>query len=56
MRARAPIDDVQLEARKKRYEDERSFMHEADYVIENPDGGLDAAKEKFVQIVGELRG
>lgn len=55
IRARAPITDEELEKRHARYEDERSFKDQADYVIENRDGVLEAAKEAFVNLVGTLR-
>lgn len=45
--ARAPIEQPELIARRKRYEDETSFKKEAVSVIENPDGGLEQAKQAF---------
>ncbi len=54
--ARAPMTDVELLARRKRYEDELSFKAEADRVIENPDGGLEQAKKDFVAAIRELGG
>jgi len=45
--ARAPIGQPELIARRKRYEDETSFKAEASVVVQNPDGGLEAAKRDF---------
>lgn len=52
---RAPMPDVELLARRKRYEDERSFMSEASVVVHNPDGGLEQAKKDFVAAIEKLR-
>lgn len=52
--ARAPIDGPELLARRKRYEDERAFMPQADVVVRNPDGGLEVAKHDFVEAVQTL--
>jgi guanylate kinase len=49
--ARAPIGQPELEARRKRYEDETSFKAEATVVIKNPEGGLEQAKADFEQAV-----
>lgn len=54
IRARAPIEDVELLARKKRYEDELTFKDSATRIIHNPDGGLETAKQEFVKTVEEL--
>jgi guanylate kinase len=45
--ARAPIGAPELEARRKRYEDETSFKAQANAVIKNLDGGLEQAKKDF---------
>lgn len=55
IRARAPIGEVELLARRKRYEDETGFKGEADMVVTNLDGGLAQAKEDFVAAVQKLR-
>jgi len=52
--ARAPIDGPELLARRKRYEDELTFMPQAHIVVKNPDGGLEVAKRDFVSAVKEL--
>jgi guanylate kinase len=52
--ARAPMNDVELLARRKRYEDELSFKAEADRVIENRDGGLEQAKKDFIEAIHTL--
>ncbi|HEV8677412.1 MAG TPA: guanylate kinase [Candidatus Paceibacterota bacterium] len=49
--ARAPIGAPELEARRKRYQDETSFKARADVVIENRDGGLESAKQEFESAV-----
>lgn len=47
IKARAPIGAPELEARRKRYEDETSFKGQATAVIENRDGALEQAKQDF---------
>jgi guanylate kinase len=47
IKLRAPIGAPELEARRKRYEDETSFKAQATAVIENRDGGLEQAKREF---------
>lgn len=54
IRARAPIGEPELLARRKRYEDEITFKKEADAVVQNPDGGLEQAKADFVAAVQSL--
>ncbi|HVU79996.1 MAG TPA: guanylate kinase [Candidatus Paceibacterota bacterium] len=54
IRSRAPITEVELLARRKRYEDETTFMPQATVVVKNPDGGLEAAKQEFVRVIREL--
>lgn len=54
IRARAPMTEVELLARRKRFEDEISFMAHADRVITNPDGGLEQAKKDFLAAIDEL--
>lgn len=52
--ARAPMTDEELAKRYERYLDEATFKEEADYVIENPDGGVDRAKEAFTALIGRI--
>lgn len=52
--ARAPIADVELLARRKRYEDELTFKDQATIVIQNPDGGLEKAKKDFLSAVDSM--
>jgi len=52
--ARAPMSDVELLARRKRYEDELTFKTSASIVVANPNGGLEQAKRDFVSAVEEL--
>lgn len=47
IRARASISDEELEMRKQRYEEEVKAKEIADVVIENKDGHLAEAQEKF---------
>ncbi|MGH7141723.1 MAG: guanylate kinase [Minisyncoccia bacterium] len=52
--ARAPMSEVELLARRKRYEDEIGFKSQATCVVKNLDGHFDEAKEAFVRTVEEL--
>ncbi|HVZ75865.1 MAG TPA: guanylate kinase [Candidatus Paceibacterota bacterium] len=54
IRSRAPISDVEILARRKRYEDETAFKPQATRVIENFDGNLEQAKRDFVHTIREL--
>lgn len=56
IRARAPISETELEKRKDRYEDEMSFMAEADFVVENPSGKVEDAKQKLEAVIRSLIG
>lgn len=51
---RASMGEAELLSRRKRFEDELSFMSQADVVVKNPDGGLEAAKSAFVSAVQQL--
>ena len=53
--ARASMGEAELLARRKRFEDEMSFMLQADVVVKNPDGGLEQAKKDFIAAVQKLR-
>ncbi len=55
IQARAAITPEELAKRHERYLDEVTFKDEADYIIENPDGGLEEAKRSFVDTVAVLR-
>lgn len=52
--ARAPIAPEELEKRRTRYEEEVHFKDEADVVIENQDGGLEAAQKQFTEVLAPL--
>lgn len=52
--ARAPITEEELEKRYGRYLDEATFKVDADYVIENPNGGMDEAKKEFVALISRI--
>ncbi|HVV15133.1 MAG TPA: guanylate kinase [Candidatus Paceibacterota bacterium] len=54
IRSRAPITEVELLARRKRYEDETAFKAQATAVIRNPNGGLEQAKQEFVRVIREF--
>ncbi|MBV9349347.1 MAG: guanylate kinase [Patescibacteria group bacterium] len=54
IRARAPMPEDELLKRKLRYEDEMSYMKEADFVIENHLGGVETAKKEFERIIRSL--
>ena len=54
--SRAPISPEELQSRQERYEAERTFMTEADVVVQNADGELAQAEEKFVAEVRRLGG
>lgn len=55
IQARAAISVEELAKRHERYLDEVTFKDEAEYVIENPDGGLVEAKRSFVDTIATLR-
>jgi len=52
--ARAPMDAEHLAMRKERYDEESKFMPEADVVIENHNGKLEAAQEHFSRVVEDI--
>ncbi len=54
VRARAPITDAELEKRRKRYDDELTFKEQASFVIKNPNGKLEEAKQAFAKVVIQL--
>ena len=54
IKARAPMPEAELEKRKSRYEDEISFMSEADYVIQNPLGKLEDARKEFESVIRSI--
>lgn len=51
IRERAPITDDEVLKRKGRYDDEMTFMDQADYVINNHDGNLETAKSDFADTI-----
>ena len=51
IRARAPITDEEIALRKQRYEDEITFMSEADVCIENINGRKEVANETFTNLI-----
>lgn len=52
--ARAPLSTDELNRRRERYLKEKNFCSQADYVVENPDGGLVAAKGQTSEIVNGI--
>lgn len=55
IQARAAIAPEELAKRHERYLDEVTFKDEADYVVENPDGGLRDAQQAFIDTLSTLR-
>lgn len=51
IQGRAPISPEELESRRERYEYEKDFINEADYVVENHDGQFKQADEAFEKIL-----
>jgi guanylate kinase len=51
--ARGPLSDTELELRRKRYEDELTFMPEADVIIHNHEGKYREAEDAFEAIIAE---
>jgi guanylate kinase len=51
VQGRAPISAEELELRRQRYEYEKAFKDEADYVVENFDGRFDDADVAFEKII-----
>ena len=51
---RAPISAEELEGRRLRYEQERLFGPEADVIVENRDGELDAAKRDMKAAIQQI--
>ena len=51
IRARAPITDEEIALRKQRYEDEITFMGEADACIENIEGHKEVANDAFITLI-----
>lgn len=54
IQARAAMSESELLARHTRFDDERAFMSEADYVVSNKEGELERAKTEFIAIVSGL--
>ncbi len=52
--AREVMDAEHLEMRRKRYEDEVTFMAEADIVIDNTTEDRDAAKREFDSLIESI--
>lgn len=54
IRSRAPITEDELASRKKRFEYEKAFKSEADFIVENREGKLEEAKKEFEDIINTL--
>lgn len=54
VRARAPITEDEIAKRHKRFDDEMSFMSEADLVIKNGQGEKEAAMDTFAAYIQSL--
>ena len=55
MLERAPMSPEELAERKARYEREVLFRGEADYVIDNSRGNLEAAKQRMREIIDDIK-
>lgn len=53
--SRGPMEDEELEKRRKRYEEEIASKPEADFMVENREGALEAAQESVAQIIDMIR-
>jgi guanylate kinase len=51
---RAPVSAEELESRRLRYEYEKEFKSEADYIVENFDGRFKEADAAFEAIIRKL--
>jgi guanylate kinase len=54
IKARAPMSVDELLKRRAHYEDEMSYMKEADIVIENKQGEVEQAKKDFEATIRSL--
>lgn len=54
IQGRAPISAEELASRRARYEYEKDFKKEADYVVDNPDGKFKEADAAFEALVTKL--
>ncbi len=54
IRSRAPITEDELVSRKRRFEYEKEFKSEADFIVENREGKLEEAKKEFEDIINTL--
>ena len=53
--ARGPMSEEDLAKRRARYEEESRFKSEATYIVKNPNGGLEQAKEDIVAVIAGIR-
>ena len=54
IQARAPMSAEELLKRKARYEDEMSFIAEADFIVDNPMGKVEEAKKQFEEVIRSI--
>lgn len=54
VQGRAPLSEEELESRRERYEYERQFINEADFVVQNFDGKFEEADQAFEQVLASL--
>jgi guanylate kinase len=55
IQSRAQMSPEELAKRHERYLDEVTFKEEADYVVENPDGGREEAAQQFVKVIADIK-
>ncbi len=51
IQSRSPMSPLELEERRRRYEEEAIFMKTATYLIKNKDGDLSSATQEFITII-----
>lgn len=54
IKGRAPMPEEELKKRKERYQDEMSFMNDADIVVENKTGKVEEAKKDFEEAIRSI--
>ncbi|MFA6503262.1 MAG: guanylate kinase [Candidatus Paceibacterota bacterium] len=54
VRSRAPITETELMSRRKRFEYEKAFKSEADFIVKNPEGEVEQAKKDLAIVIDSL--
>lgn len=52
--ARAPLDEIEMESRHRRFTEEIAFKDQADAVVANPEGKVEEAKKELVRVLQEF--